>query len=124
MTIDPDVRIIAGQFNLDPALLQAVVNAEGDIVKAVQCSLPAITTRESALRVTCRSAIHAMCDFIKQPGPWTGGTLGENLQEDFVRFWAARWAPEGAENDPQQLNAHWPVNVYALWSEAEGQTRA
>ena len=44
-TIEPDVLVARG-VGLDPALLQAVVNAEGDIVRAVQCSLPSVTTRE------------------------------------------------------------------------------
>ena len=57
LTIERDVRGIARRFGLDPALLQAVVNAEGDIVRAVRCSLPSVTTREEALCVTARSAV-------------------------------------------------------------------
>jgi hypothetical protein len=70
----------------------------------VQCSLPNVTTREEALEVTCRSAAHAMSDFLKQSNP-TG----------FVSFWAARWAPVGAANDPTSLNANWPKNVLKGW---------
>jgi hypothetical protein len=103
--IDADVRTIAAEFNLDPALVQAVVRAEGDIVRAVQCSFPSVTTREDALRVLCRSAVHAMRDYI----------ANQRLQQGFVEFWGARWAPQGAANDPRHLNANWAHNVYALW---------
>ena len=108
MSIDPDVLVVARGFGLDPLLLQAVVNAEGDIVRAVQCSLPSVTTREVALQVAARSAVHAMCDWIK---------VDRSRRDAFVAFWAARWAPSGAANDPNNLNANWPANVGRLWSD-------
>ena len=103
--VDPDVRRIARRFGLDPHLIQAVVQAEGNILKAVQCSLPNVKDREEALEVTCRSAAHAMSDYIAAHDP-----------NDFVEFWAKRWAPQGAANDPTNLNANWPKNVKTLWS--------
>lgn len=108
MTIDLDVRAVAKDFGLDPALLQSVVNAEGNILKAVQMSIPSIQTRLDALRVTARSAVHAMCDWVKSGGP--------NRQEDFVGFWAGRWAPIGVANDPHNQNANWPRNVFNGWT--------
>jgi hypothetical protein len=110
MKIDPDVEEHARLFNLDSALVQAVVNAEGPgdaIVKAVQCSIPTVETRGEAIHVVCRSAVHAMTDFIKSD-PMTRG--------DFVRFFGSRWAPVGAANDPTGLNANWPKNLAKLWS--------
>lgn len=104
--IDPDVRRIAKRFGVDAALIQAVIQAEGNIVKAVQCSVPSVTTREEAIEITCRSAAHAMSDFLKQSNP-----------AGFVSFWAARWAPVGAKNDPTSLNANWPKNVLKLWQQ-------
>ena len=102
--IDPDVRRIARRFGIDPKLIHAVVKAEGNIIKAVQCSLPSITTEEQALDVTCRSAVHAMSDFIKA-----------KHAEEFVQFWGSRWAPRGVANDPTDLNRHWPLNVLRIW---------
>lgn len=109
LPIDLDVRKVANDFGLDPALLQAVVKAEGDIVKAINCTFPAVTTREAALRITARSAVHAMCDFLKADKARVG------MAAMFVDFWAARWAPVGATNDPTGLNRHWPRNVRRLW---------
>lgn len=103
--IDPDVRRIARRFGVDPHLIQAVVQAEGDILKAVRCSLPNTKDREEALEITCRSAAHAMSDYVKATDA-----------DGFVEFWAARWAPQGAANDPGHLNKHWPKNVKLLWN--------
>jgi len=106
MNIDPDVRGIAAHFGLDPVLIQAVVNAEGGgqaIVRAVQCSIPSVQTREKALDVLCRSCVHALSDFMKKTAPGS-----------FVAFWQERWAPIGAANDPQRLNGHWAKNVSQL----------
>ena len=104
MKIDDDVTVISKRFGVDAALIQAVVNAEGNIVKAVQCSIPTVTTRAGAIEVTCRSAAHAMSDFIKA-----------NYARGFVEFWSKRWAPQEAENDPTDLNKNWPGNVIKLW---------
>lgn len=110
MTIDIDVAATAKHFGLDPKLLQAVVLAEGTredtqaIVRAVQCSIPSVKTRQEALEITARSAIHAMGDFLKLHTP----TL-------FVDFWADRWAPVGAKNDPTALNKNWPDNLKNGW---------
>ena len=107
LNIDPDVAEAAYAFGVDPRLIQAVVRAEGDIVRAVQCSLPAVTTRAEALRVTARSALHALSDFYLHGA---GGTPA-----DFVRFWGARWAPVGSADDPRNLNANWVPNVLVNW---------
>ena len=103
MTIDPDVRGIATHWGLDPQLLQAVVQAEGNIVAAVQCSIPSVQTREKALDVLARSCTHALCDFVRTSAPGS-----------FIEFWRNRWAPLGAANDPHALNANWSVNVAQL----------
>lgn len=107
MTIDADVKRIAKQFGVDAELIQAVVRAEGNILKAVQCSIPSVSTREQAIEVTCRSAAHALSDYVKA-----------NDAPGFVAFWANRWAPEGAANDPKALNKFWPTNVLKLWKPA------
>lgn len=107
MIIDPDVTDVARLFGLDPRLLQAAVAAEGGgqaIVRAVQCSLPNVKDRDEALRITARSAVHAMSDF-----------LAAHDGAAFVRFWGARWAPVGAKNDPGALNQFWAKNVIAGW---------
>lgn len=102
--VDPDVRRVARRFGVDPHLIAAVIQAEGNILKAVQCSIPTVTTYEEAVEVTCRSAAHAMSDYIVA-----------HDADGFVDFWAKRWAPQGAANDPTNLNANWPVNVKRAW---------
>lgn len=101
---DADVITTAHQFGVDPHLIQAVVDSEGDIVKAVRCSVPSVTGRPQALEITCRSAAHALSDYVKT-----------THAADFVHFWQQRWAPVGASNDPTHLNANWARNVLALW---------
>lgn len=106
MTIDPDVRTRAQQFGVDASLIQAVAQAEGNLVRAVQCSIPSVTTREEAIEVACRSAAHALSDFVK---------ADPERRRAFVEFWGSRWAPVGASNDPRGLNTNWSKNVMDLW---------
>lgn len=114
LTIDTSVLAVTKRFGVDSALIQSVVNAEGGpeaLIRAVRCSphMESITTYEQALDVTCRSAVHAMSDYIKANHPG-----------DFVVFWGARWAPVGAKNDPTNLNANWVSNVFKLWRGTNG----
>ncbi len=109
MIIDADVRSVSRIYAVSDtftALIQAVVTAEGNIVKAVQCSIPSVKTRDDALHVVCRSAIHAMADFLSSGG---------GSKAAFVAFWGARWAPPNVANDPTHLNANWSGNVEKLW---------
>jgi len=105
VTIDPTVKRIAAKFGVDPKLIQSVVRAEGNILKAVQCSFPKVSTVDEALEITCRSAVHAMSDYL---------TLTDS--DGFVKFWGQRWAPLGVKNDPTNLNKNWPGNVLKFWS--------
>lgn len=107
MKLDADVEVVAKYFGIDPALLQAVVNAEGNIFRAVQCSQPHVKDRRDALNITARSCVHALMDWLKKGG--------DAQCDSFVAFWANRWAPIGATNDPHHLNANWTANVERLW---------
>jgi len=111
MTIDTDVAAAAKFWGEDPRLVQAIVDAEGGgaaIVRAVQCSVPTVRTREKALEVVCRSLNHRRRDYIAQ--------LGQNA--DFIAFFSTHWAAPNADNDPTHLNENWPNNVRKLWGVA------
>jgi hypothetical protein len=60
MTINPTIRAKAAYFGVDPALVQAVYQAEGGTEHAFspRCSvrLPSVQTFEKAIEVVCRSA--------------------------------------------------------------------
>ena len=36
-------------------------------------------------------------------------------RQAFIVFWARRWAPLGAANDPKNLNQYWQSNVIRFW---------
>ena len=107
MKIEPDVYRVASTFGLDASLLQAIVDNEEDIVRAVQCAVQSVSTRSEALQITARSAVHAMCDFIKSGGP--------ERQDDFIRFWSRRWSAFADTTEAALLNAGWKTNVDQWW---------
>lgn len=107
MTIEPDVDAVARYFGEDPKLLQAIVTAEGDILKAVRCSVPSCADRREALQITCRTVNRRRREFLH--------TLGSKAEQAFVAYLGASWAPVGASNDPRRLNANWVGNVRRLW---------
>jgi hypothetical protein len=111
IAVDPDVLATARDFGIDPALLQAVVDAEGDIVRAVHCSIPTVTTREQALRAAARSAVHAMNDWIKFGG--------SDRRDAFIGYWGGRWTPLNPKNDSDGLYVDWSDNVEREWVPSE-----
>lgn len=123
MKIELDVAAITQRWSNSLAftrIIQAVCLAEGNILKAVQCTYPHVTTRTEAIEILCRSCTHAMADFITErvfdctndDGDATGDRW--NVLVAFIHFWAARWAPVGVTNDPSNLNKNWPVNVLKI----------
>lgn len=108
MNITVDVQLKSADKGCPAELIQAVCDAEGPgdaIVRAVQCSLPRVTTRDQALDVLCRSANHRAWEFLALHG----------LDREFVEYFASKWAPQGVKNDPSNLNANWAGNVETLW---------
>lgn len=104
MTIEADVQGMAARFGVDARLLQAIMQAEGDIIKAVQCSIPSVVTRDKALEVTARSIVHRMTEYVRAHDP-----------DAYVDYLASKWAPINATNDPQGKNKNWPHNVRVGW---------
>lgn len=104
--IPKDVELIGRRYGVPARLLWAVEKAEGDLLKAVRCSIKSVKDLTEAREITARSAAHALFDFVLAGGSgWFA----------FIDFWAARWAPVGAANDPGNLNSNWAKNVKALW---------
>ena len=67
-----------------------------------QCRIAALSIRNNTYRYVAR--------FKEWPTDAQGG-----LSEAFTKFMAARWAPIDAENDPGNLNANWPRNVWRVY---------
>ncbi len=68
---------------------------------------------------------------LKTQTEWACATIKKNFErfqksgeEDFIAFLGKRWAPVGAENDPEGLNRYWVDNVryfYNLFRKGEDQ---
>jgi len=120
--------------------LRAIIQAEGGsdaFIKAVQCARPEVQTFEQALAVACKTIRNRVQEFSGAyptlqvfsmlpssfKDPWTGESAPRRLimSHAFVQWFASHydaqrgenvgWAPEGAKNDPDNLNKNWPINV-------------
>ena len=75
----------------------------------------AADTYEAQARVAALSIRNNAYRYVARFKEWPVDTQGR-LSEAFTKFMAARWAPSGVENDPTNLNAHWPGNVWRVHS--------
>ncbi|MGH8011556.1 MAG: hypothetical protein ACREQ4_03515 [Candidatus Binataceae bacterium] len=70
-------------------------------------------------RVACVSVAHRLAEFENQVtryGKTVSYSRGEaRYSDEFVKYFASRWAPAGVVNDPTDLNAHWQRNAEALY---------
>jgi hypothetical protein len=104
--MDPILTGLCDKWGMDPALILAMVDAEGGreaFIRAVQCSVP-VTNYAQAIEVACRSATHRMWEYLRANNP-----------QGFVEYFGSKWAPRGVANDPHDLNQFWAKNVLAKW---------
>ena len=78
-----------------------VLSESADTYEA-QCRIAALSIRNNTYRYVAR--------FKEWPTDAQGG-----LSEAFTKFMASRWSPVGATNDPTNLNANWPRNVWRAY---------
>lgn len=60
-----------------------------------------------------------MTTLIKDTKRWHTGELAKGKKEDyptFIHYFADKWAPIGAENDPNNLNQYWLPNFQKFYS--------
>lgn len=113
-------------------LLDAMVRAEGGedaFLRAIRCSRPLCSSYGEALAIACKTIRNRVlaCQQFDIPlyetvrhnamDPWTGEENPRRLvfSEKFIQFLGERWAPVGADNDPQNLNHHWVSNVLSIY---------
>ena len=74
----------------------------------------AADTYEAQARVAALSIRNNQYRYVLRFKEWPTDAQG-GLSEAFTKFMAQRWAPVGAGNDPGNLNAHWPRNVFRAY---------
>jgi len=75
----------------------------------------AADTYEAQARVAALSVRNNQYRYVARFKEWPVDAQGR-LSEAFTKFMSSRWAPVGVENDPANLNANWPGNVWAYYS--------
>lgn len=109
--IDPDILATATHWATTPrfaawiAAIQQVEGGRDAFLRAVQCSVPSVTTRPGAIEVACRTTTHQMFDFL----------IDHGLMAAFIDYFGTHWAPPHVANDPTQLNAHWVPNMMQIF---------
>jgi hypothetical protein len=114
-----EVEIIAREASragVDPALLAALRRAEngGPGREFGVLSVPAPSLDDQA-RVAANSIRNAAARFERQGGLAVDPATGRYTDE-FLRFFSARYAPVGADNDPGGLNRHHARNLQRLYA--------
>src|SRR3990167_6463925 len=69
-------------------------------------------TYEQQARICALSIRNNCYRYVQKTEQWPIDSATGQLSRSFVDFMAARWAPRGVENEPNDLNAHWPKNVW------------
>ncbi len=115
------IKRIAQRYFVDPRFILAIRCAEdggpGREFGVLSISAP---TWDDQCRATCLSVLNAVI---------RGLDLHVNILQalsdrckfeytpSFIRLFAARWAPEDAANDPNQLNNNWARNVSLIYAQ-------
>ncbi len=73
-------------------------------------------TYDAQARIAALSIRNNTYRYVARFKEWPVDARTGGLSEAFTKFMAARWAPVGVENDPTNLNANWPGNVWAYYA--------
>ena len=106
----------AAEIGVPAAFLAAIRIAEnGRAGREFGVLSEAADTYEAQARIAALSVRNNQYRFVARFKEWPTDVQG-GLSEAFTKFMAQRWAPRGVENDPNDLNAHWPKNVWRVYS--------
>ena len=75
-------------------------------------------TYEQQARICALSIRNNTYRYVQKTEQWPIDSATGQLSRGFVEFMALRWAPIGVGNDPDNLNAHWPGNVWQYFSQS------
>ena len=75
-------------------------------------------TYEQQARICALSIRNNTYRYVQKVEQWPIDSVTGQLSRGFVEFMAQRWAPIGVGNDPDNLNAHWPKNVWGDFSQS------
>ena len=73
-------------------------------------------TYDAQARIAALSIRNNTYRYVARFKEWPVDAATVGLSEAFTKFMAARWAPMGVENDPTNLNANWPRNVWRVYA--------
>ena len=76
-------------------------------------------TYEQQARICALSIRNNTYRYVQKTEQWPIDSATGQLSRGFVEFMALRWAPLGVGNDPDNLNAHWPGNVWGYFSQSD-----
>ena len=113
------VAVEAARYNVDPLFVLAIRVAEGGRpgreFGVLSQSAP---TYLDQLRACCATVRHRLAAYVGNPlvvVPGSDGVRRVRYSDAWVQAFATVWAPVGAGNDPEGLNANWFRNVRRLY---------
>lgn len=110
------ILAMAAEIGVPATFLAAIRIAEnGRAGREFGVLSEAADTYEAQCRVAALSVRNNTYRYVVRFKEWPVDPHGR-LSEAFTKFMAARWAPPGVTNDPTNLNAHWPGNVWRVHS--------
>jgi hypothetical protein len=111
------IKIAAAKYGLDWHFVAAIRKAEGGgpgrDFGVLSVNAPTYTAQ---LEVCCQSVRHRLVQYdqdnqLVDLHETPGGEQVVVYNDDFIGWFGAIWAPNGAANDPTGLNANWSKNV-------------
>lgn len=112
------IRAAAIAHGIDPFFVAAIRKAEnGAAGREFGVLTVKAPTYSEQLEAACATVRNRMVEHPPRYRPrlLTSGISRLCLNDDWIEWFAARWAPLGASNDPNSLNVHWSDNVIALY---------
>lgn len=114
----PRIRQIAAEYGVDPLFIMAIREQEsGRAGREFGVLSTAAPTWDAQCAVCCASVRNRLSLWASPVFALSQGPSVKRLRysDSFIETFASRWAPVGADNDPENLNANWAAGVIHIY---------
>ena len=117
------IRVAAARYCVDYAFIAAIRKAENggkpsNAFGVLSLPLAQRDTYSKQLNLCCQTVVHRLADYEDNPlviHNRPDGSRRLMYSARFIEHFASIWAPAGADNDPDSLNANWVFNATAAY---------
>jgi len=117
------ITVAANNFGVDALFVATIRKVENGSTNDPDAEFGVLKLRgkgyAAQLKATCETVRHRLMVYTQNPfnlWPTANASMRLGYTRQWIREFAAAWAPIGVQNDPSGMNSAWPDNALAVYA--------